>query len=471
MRTRLAMSKKRARPMKQQTWWVRVALVACFALVAVACGGTATETTAATSTTEGGSTETTVGETTTTAAPTEEPVTITIWVNREQYLPLPGYYEAMAADYPNITVVAELVPDDDLFFQLIRMAEANEPLPDLVQLDDYFAIPLLDAEMQIPLDDFVAQWQAEDPDGFAAVSPNAFFTNDDGAIVGITPVATMDVLYYRSDWLAEAGITDPIISWQGLLDAARAIKAARPDNLTFALPSNRGSGVNWFLSMLAASGVQFDGSVPQLTSDAGLSVIEFLQTLIREDLTTIESLAWGDDESRGAWIGGQAAITYDSVRSVNDLGGTLIEAGVEYPDGWATLESPIKLTDDGEDVGIRLLGTRTYHITAASEHPAEAGIALRYLLKPERAFEMLDASLIPLQREVLESDEFTELQPFIPQPQIDAILTGSQRPADSKFFQVIEILEQVVQDAFQDQEQTAQALAEKWQAEMDALEG
>ena len=461
-------------PMETLKWRVRLALVACLSVAAGACGGTATDTTSATtgaSTTTAAGTGTTAGEATTTGGASKEPVTITLWVNREQYLPLPGYYEALAADYPNITVEAELVPDDDLFFQLIRMAEADEPLPDLVQLDDYFAIPLFDAGLQIPLDDFVAEWEAEDPEGFAAVSPNAFFTNEEGAIVGITPVATMDVIYYRSDWLAEAGVTEPIESWQGLLEAARALKATMPDILPFALPSNRGSGVNWFLSMLAASGVEFEGSVPQLTSEAGLAVINFLQTLIREDLTTIESLAWGDDESRGAWIGGQAAITYDSVRSVNDLGGTLIESGVEYPDGWSTVQSPIKLTDDGEDVGTRLLGTRTYHITAASEHPAEAGIALRYLLKPERAFEMLDASLIPLQREVLESQEFTELQPFIPQPQIDAVLTASQRPADSKFFQVIEVLEQVVQDAFEDREQTPEALAEKWQAELDALEG
>ena len=402
--------------------------------------------------------------------PADGPVTITVWVNREQYMPVPSFYEALEAEYPDITVEAELVPDDDLFFQLLRMQQAGEELPDVVQLDDFFAVPMLDSGLEGPLDAVVQQWQEEDAAGFDKVSPNALFTNDeDDSIVGITPVATMDVLYYRSDWLADAGVETPVTSWDGLLDALRAVKESNPDVVPIALPSGSGSGVNWFISMLAASNVEFDGSVPQLSSAEGVYVIEFLQTLVRDELTTIESLAWGDDESRGAYIGGQAAMTYDSVRSVNDLGEALTESGLTYPDQWSTMLAPLAKADGDEPDGRHLLGTRTYHITAETEAPYEAGVVLRTLMSEEQAYEQLGVSNIPLQRAVLESPEFAEAQPYVPEEHVDAILEASQRPADSRFFQVVEILEQVVQDAFQNPDADPQEMADKWQAELDGL--
>ena len=160
---------------------------------------------------------------------------------------------------------------------------------------------------------------------------------------------------------------------------------------------------------------------------------------------------------------------YDSIRSTNDLGGELIASGVEYGDGWVTMAAPLRMTDDGEDVGRHLMGTRTYHVTAASEHPYEAGVVLRALFTEDRAYEALDVSNVPLHPAVIESDVFAEKQPFITQEEKDAILAASQRPADSHFFEVVEILEQVVQDVYQNPETPTAEMAAKWQAELDAL--
>ena len=359
------------------------------------------------------------------AAPAGEAATVSVWVNREQYLPTDGFYETLAEEHPEITVEAELVPDDDLFFQLIRMREAGEELPDLVQLDDFFAVAMTAAELQVPLNDYVEAWESEDPEGFAAVSPNAFFTDAEGTVVGITPVATMDVMYTRTDLLGEGGGSAPFTSWAQLLDALRGIHEAQPDVIGIALPAGRGSQVNWFISMLAAMGTEFDGSIPQLTGEGGVAAIEFLQTLTSEGLSTEEQLAWTDDESRGAWIGGDAAITYDSVRSVNDLGGELTATGVEHGDGWAIFPAPLALEEGGDEVGSHLLGTRTYHITSTGEDQDAAFVVLQELMSPERALEQLEVSNIPLQPDVLATPEFAELQPFIDEPMTEALLAGT----------------------------------------------
>lgn len=449
---------------RTKLWTAIVALT----MILAACGGESADET--TTTAGGDEPGTTVsGGATTTSAASSEPVTISLWVNREQYLPLPGYYEDLAETNPNITVEAELVPDDDLFFQLARMKDAGEPMPDVVQLDDYFAVPMLDAGLQLPLDDFVATWQAEDPEGFALMSPNAFFTNDEGTYVGITPIGNMDVLYWRTDWLSEAGITEPPTSWDGVLDALRAIKEAKPDILPIALNAATGTSVPWFLSMLGTVGTPFTGSTPDLTSEGGLYTIAWLQQAVTDGLTDVEALAWTDDETRGAWIGGSAALIYDSMRSTNDLGGELTATGVEYPDGWRTTVAPLRTTDDGQDLGVHLMGTRTYHITSTTEHPTEAGIALRALFTEPRAFEQLEVSNTPLQPAVIESEEYAAAQPYIDEPQRVAILAGAQRPADSQFFQVVEILEQLVQDVYQNPGQATEDIAARWQTELDAL--
>jgi ABC-type glycerol-3-phosphate transport system substrate-binding protein len=448
------------------------ALVALM-MALVACGnGTSEETSTTaggTSSTAAGGTSTTAAEASTTTGPSTEPVTISLWVNREQYMPFPGFYEDLAETHPNITVEAELAPDDDLFFQLARMKEAGEPMPDLVQLDDYFAVPMFDAGLQLPLDDLVATWQEEDPDGFGLVSPNAFFTNEDGVIVGITPIANMDVLYWRSDWLTEAGVTELPTSWDGVLEALRAIKASKPDVLPIALNAASGTAVPWFLSMLGTVGTPFSGSTPDLTSEGGLYTINWLQQAVAEGLTDVDALAWTDDETRGAWIGGNAALIYDSMRSTNDLGGELTATGVEYPDGWVTMAAPLRMTDDGSEVGAHLMGTRTYHITSSTEHPYEAGVVLRALFAEERAYEQIEVSNTPLLPTVVESEEYIAGQPYVDQAQRDAILAAAQRPADSQFFQVVELLERLVQDVYQNPDRPTEEIAAQWQAELDAL--
>jgi len=294
----------------------RLSAFLILALVVAACGG-------------GGSGQDSAGE-----GGGDGQVEISMWVSREQYEPTDVFYESLERDHPNITVNVELVPDDDLFFQLIRMREANEPLPDIVHLDDYFGVPLYESGLAMPLNELMDRWETEDPESFNNQADAVFVTAEDGSIVGLAPTGTIDVLYYRSDWFEEAGVELPLESWEDVLDAARAVKEAHPNEAAWALPATRGQGVNWLITMMSAAGVEFDGAVPQLQSEEGEYVINFLQTLRREDLAPNEVLAWGEDEVRGAFIGGQAAIIYDGARSTNEIGEALEEQGITYPDRW-----------------------------------------------------------------------------------------------------------------------------------------
>ena len=187
-------------------WRLLAALL--LVLVAAACGGdTGGEAETEAPAEEGSETEAPAAEGTG-AADAGEPVEITVWVAREQYLPTEGFLASLAETYPNITLTAELQPDDALFFQLQRMADAGEPLPDLVQLDSYYAAPSTTSTWRStsPTRSPGGRRRSRRPSGS---SPTPCLRHE-GAIVGLGTTGTMDILYQRPDLLAEAGFDQPL---------------------------------------------------------------------------------------------------------------------------------------------------------------------------------------------------------------------------------------------------------------------
>jgi ABC-type glycerol-3-phosphate transport system substrate-binding protein len=394
-------------------------------------------------------------------------ITLTMWVAREQYLPTDEFYDALKEKYPNITLKTELQADDALFSQMQRMVAAGQDLPDLVQVDSFFAAPMVDTGVAIDMTDLVTRWEEEDPELFALQSPAVFYKDDD-KIVGLGTTGTADVIYYRADWLKEAGYEAPLASWDEVLEALRAIKEKHPDIVPWAMIGTRGEGVNYLLTQMMASGVEFDGAVPQLDTEAGRYVIEFYQTLINDGLATIEALGWGENESRGAWIGGRAAMTLDGIRSSNDLGDAIQEGvGISHPDGWSMMLPPLSRTGEPE-AGVHTTATRTFHITSSSEHPYEASLVLREMTETDLALAAAQAGAIYLQKDVLASPDFRKVYPYLADDQIDAIANGATFPASSTFFAVVEVLERMIQDILLNPDESSQVLAQKWQEELDA---
>ena len=104
--------------------------------------------------------------------------------------------------YPNIKLKAELQADDSLFTQLQRMMQAKQPLPDLVQLDSFYAPPMVENGIAIDMTPYIDRWKNEDAALLEKQAPGMFYKIDD-KVVGLITTGTMDVVYYRADWLKE----------------------------------------------------------------------------------------------------------------------------------------------------------------------------------------------------------------------------------------------------------------------------
>ena len=151
-------------------------------------------------------------------------------------------------------------------------------------------------------------------------------------IMGMAYDASMDQIYYRADWWQEAGIEVP---WQPatnaeLLDTLRLIKEQRPDAIPWSMFGAQGEGVNYLFAHMRAAGVPFEGATPQLESEAGIALIDWYQTVIREGLTSPDVLALGGDDAVGLFLGGRAATIIESIGLSNDLGGRR-EHGIPRP--------------------------------------------------------------------------------------------------------------------------------------------
>lgn len=430
-----------------------IAALAAIGLLAAACGGgddTADDT------------ADDAGDTVEGAADGDDgPVQLTVWVGRETTVP-PDQFESIGEDYPGIEVDYSVVDWGEAFQQLVRMQEAGERMPDVVQVDGFFVPAMYEAGIVQDIGEYRDLWEEEDPESFGHLA-EVVWTDGvwDGVQVGMADIASMDQMFYRPDWFEEDGLDIPT-THDELLDLMRELQETRPEQIPFSIFGARGNGANFMITHMNAVGVEFEGAIPQLQSEAGEYFIDFYQTVVREELTSPDVLAWGSDEARGAYIGGNAAMTIESIGIAEEL--RPIET-MNCNEQWALFDLPTSRS--GGDDGRIVATAKNWVITTDSEHPYEASLVLRYLMDTPQALGIALVGEIPRHTEVFEDEEFQErFECFL--PHLDTFMNSDPFSIDTNFFAVEGVLELMLQDIIQNPEEDPAVLAERWQAELDA---
>ena len=396
-----------------------VAAAAAIAMLAAACGGSGDDEAEAGSVDDGG------GD-----AGTAE---LTIWFNRDYAVP-PDAFESFTEE-TGIEVTYDVRPGDDILPTLLQMRDAGEELPDIVQ-DDTAVVPgYVQTELLLPLDDLVAQFEEEDPDLFGLVDPVVWEQGTfDGSIYQMAIIANYDLLYYSVPWLEEAGLEPEFASWEEVLEASRTLKETRPDEYPFAIQGDPRDGVTAFINQMITSGVPFDGAIPDLTSEQGQYLLGWYQTMVEEELISPEAIAWGEDETRGSFIGGRSALIIEGLNTAADFTDTPDYA---FGEDWATTLLPISTTPDAEE-GSYYVVPRGFSVVGTTQFPEEAGLALRYLAQTDTVVETtLIGSSPPRQSEALEnSPELDEFMPFFTPEIREAFLEGVPNPPAPNFGEI-----------------------------------
>jgi multiple sugar transport system substrate-binding protein len=440
-------------------WRARTgALVAVFVLVLAACGGGG----AAESTDTGGGTDT-GGE----ASPAgDEPVELTVWAARPYYVP-PDQFQSLMEEYPNIKITWDVQAEDDILQQLQRMKDAGQKMPDVIQDDPYLFAAYNQAGLLRPIDDVVERWEQEDPESFNLLPESAWGQATlDGQIYGMSPATTFDQVYYNIPWLEEAGVQLPFDSLEDIFDAAMALKQSRPDEIPFSVQALAGEGVTALKAMFNVAGVPYEGATPQLTSEAGIYVIDWYQRMQQNELLPADAVSWGEAESRVPFLTGEAGLMIDSLSTAFDY---VQEPEFVYGEDWGVTLLPLSRTGDAQDGNWRA-GAKTWAVTSDTEHPYEASLVLRYIADTDNLVEsVLEGAVPPRQTEAIDDPRINEVMPFFSDDLKEALLNADPLPVAPNAGEVESVLEQLFGEIVTGTDVSAQELAEKYQQQLDAL--
>lgn len=406
------------------------------------------------------------------AAQEDQDVTeMTIWFAREYTVPSREKLEAFREE-TGIELTVDVQPSDNLFQQLIRMRDAGLDLPDIVHLDGFLRPVVAEAGVVVPIQDIVDQWAADDPEGYGQIYESTWadgMWNDE--LYGMANTASMEEVYFRTDWLEEAGVTGEPETWDDVLDFARAIKGAQPDIVPFGWWAQRGNGANLMFSSMSAMGTEFDGSVPDLSSEGGQYWISFLQTLVREELVSSDVVAWNEDNMRGGFVASNVGMMLDSAPTSVDAQSAGLEAGANF----SIVPMPTSRSGETND-GTLVSPARTFFVTAdAVERGAkdEAGQVLRLLMQQDVAFELMLAGSDPHRTDaVLANAEMVdEWLPIWKEDNIEAFSNQGMFPVDLDFPQAEDVMERFNEFVVSNPDMDPMAIAEEWQPQFDAIRG
>lgn len=366
--------------------------MAALILVLAACGGDG----------EGATTTAGDGATTTAGSGEAEPVVVTAWFNGES---VPADEFAMLEEEFNVIVEWD-IRGDAILTDLLRMRDAGEPLPDMVEIDSHLTPAFLEAGLLSPMTEPIATFAEEDPELYATIPESVWADGTyDGDIYHAPNKSLVDALYYNVSLVEGAGAQlPPYDTYWDMIDAALLIQAANPD-----LPAFYGTGgsshdrmFRWAYSF----GVPFDGNIPDMTSAQGVEMIDFLQTMYEQGITDPEFMIGQQDEAKGAFVAGELAFIDEGL---NGGPGFMLD-DFQYGEDWLTAPYPVH----EENGGVYLSVPRGWSMTAGTEHPYEASLVLRYLSIPEIAAEryfVLESGIVQ-SIPVLEGEQMAEEQPF-----------------------------------------------------------
>jgi ABC-type glycerol-3-phosphate transport system substrate-binding protein len=363
-------------------------------------------------------------------------------------------------------VTLDVQANDDILQQLQRMQDANQPMPDLVQ-DDTFLIEAYNAAgLVMPFDEQMQRWEEEDPEEFANILPIAWEENVlDGETLGSSLTANFDILYYNVPWFEEAGF-DPstIDSLDGVLEALRAAQAARPDGIPLTVQALPTTGVTLLKTFLSAAGAPFEGAVPDLQSPGGIYTLEWFLTAAEEGLMPSDAISWDEDQARGVFLAQDAAMILDGFTVAGDLGE---EPGFDYETVWSVIPVPASQTGAQKD-GNQISNARTWFLTSGTEHPYEAGLAMRYVNET-----LVDAAAngsVPMRNSRhLADPRLDEIWPFFTEPLREAYIASDSVPAGLNGGDVEAVLEAMFGEIVVGTDKTAQELADEYQPQLDEL--
>lgn len=394
------------------------------------------------------------------SASTGQAVELLLWMQRDEYLPADAFAQ-FEAQNPGVTVRAVTIPAEEQISTFLRSSAAGDT-PDVLMPTTDLWPPLAEQGLLHDMTDQLLTWQSEDPEGYAdAQAGLAFGTALDGVTYGVGMTAAPTWLVYRKDWFEDAGISVPS-TYDELLDAARALKSARPDVTAFGIVGGRqASPAAKFLTLFYNMGGEHVNGVPQFDSPAGIYLLEYYQTLVREGLAHPDTLAWTSAETRGSFIEGVEGMTMISSNIY-----PTIQESLEFGTEWGIIPQLTR----GDAKPMMTFRAVTALIGGNTEHPNEAAKLVRYLAGPDYGVEISLRYMASLNAAVSRSAEYLEIASWAPDIE-ESVANAQPLPANRVSGELYQIIHDMKQEAIGNPNADATDIAQRAQEQLDEIAG
>ncbi len=306
------------------------------------------------------------------------PVTIHV-LTMDQAGLKPAEIDAIAREFegknPDIKVVMEYVPYDNLRDKIITGMAAKPPAYDAAMIDviwpDEFikAGYLLDVTNRVPADlkagTFEAAWNG--------VTRN-------GKVYGMPWLMDVKYFMYNKDILSQAGFSAPPATWEELATQAKAIKDKGLVEYPIIWSWNQKEGVvcDFTFLLFGNGGAFLDSSgKPVFNNEKGVQVLTWMKKTIDDGLTNPSSVASDENAVETDFLAGKSAFAANWLFQYSDSN----DASKSQIVGKAAF-APMPVFQAGKDAGIKgasVDGSSSFGVMATSPNVDQVWKYLTYL--------------------------------------------------------------------------------------------
>lgn len=276
-----------------------------------------------------------------------------------------------------------------------------------------------------------------------AFIPNALANGEwDGKIYSLPIGMRARPLYYRKDFFAAAGLSEPPANWEQLRDyAKKLVKRDASGNLErvgFWVPTNHPYKTVqvWLDFLWNAGGEVFsaDGKQATFNGPEGVKATEFLASLIRDDKVDVPGAIKIDNtdfgQGRVAMLMSNA-VTRNLVKNFPDIRPNV---GVALPPG----DKRRVVEISGDMIGM----------AKGSKHPAEAEKLLKFIAtRPEIAQKYAEIDENPPSLKALIDSDYAKKNTWIP-GYLEMVQHGKPLPAHPKWTEISDVLTKAIDSVY-----------------------
>lgn len=350
-----------------------------------------------------------------------EKVEITFWDNYADTIHTEIYNQLISdfeAENPDITVKYVPLPSDQAKSKY-DVAIQSKSTPDCGVIYQYWMNDFVVQDALVPLDDYVANWDAKDEllDTFQnSIKESA----PDGKIYSLAQYAVVPTVWYNSSLFENAGVEVPT-NWDQVFDAAKQVTDKANGVYGFSIRGGAGSSQQLEQMLYQYSGItdMFDENGNSTINDP--AHVEFLEKFaaLYNEYTPESDITNASSEMISAFDSGSAAMIFHNVGSYGQHRDTLGE------DNFGALVD-LKSKDDSSVIVSN--GVISLSVFKNSEHPEEAFRFISYLAE-HKADSLLNEKLgsVPCNKVALEDEWVKESAPV--QKAAEALLSADTKVA------------------------------------------